>query len=235
MSHENTLGFGTEHRKKHEQQEAWVAKYLDTFFYPHISKGFERNYDNNTQKLGIDLTLTGRTEVITIDEKASVEWCNVGLNKYSMELSLLSIDTEGNEKEIDGWYMSNSLSNHIAIVFIDSATTVNDRYLTGSGITEATVVIINKQDFQRVLDNMGWNKPNLKKKSDMIRQAYNEYGSEYTRYVNCGKLDYNTPHFFIQEKPKEHGINVQFTQKFLIDNSAYSAKIKDGKVITIKK
>ena len=235
MAHENTLGFGTEHRKTHEQQEAWVANYLDTYFYPRISSNFERNYDTETQKLGIDLTLTGKTQVITIDEKASVEWCNVGLNKYSMELSLLSVDKDGNEKEINGWYMANSLSNHIAIVFIDSATTVNDRFLTGSGITEATVVIINKQNFQKKLDLMGWNKINLKKKSNLIRKTYNEHGSDYYKYINCGKLDYNTPHFFIQEKPREHGINIQFTQQFLIDNSEYAAKIKDNKVLTIKR
>ena len=235
MTHENAIGFGSEYRKRHEQQEKWVANYLDTNFYPYISKNFERNYDTETQKLGVDLTITGATQVITIDEKASVEWCNCGLNKYSMELSLLSIDKYGNEKEINGWYMTNSISSHVGIVFIDSATTVNDRYLTGSGITEVTVVIINKNKFQEKLDSIGWTKKNLKLKSDQIRTAYNKYGIEYTSHVNCGKLDYNTPHFFIQEKPKEHGINIQFTKQFLIDNSDYAAKVKDGKIITLKK
>lgn len=235
MAHENTIGFGSKYREKNEQQEAWVANYLDTYFYPRISSNFERNYDTETQKLGIDLRLTGKTQVITIDEKASVEWCNVGLNKYSMELSLLSVDKYGNEKEISGWYMKNNLSDHIAIIFIDSATTVNNRFLTGSGITEATVVIINKQNFQKKLDLMGWNKANLKKKNDMIRKAYNVYGSDYKKYINCGTLNYNTPHFFILENTKEHGINIQFTQQFLIDNSEYAAKIKDNKVLTIKR
>ena len=162
MKHENTIGFGSEYRKKHEQQEAWVANYLDTNFYPHISRNFERNHETETQKMGIDLTLTGATKVITIDEKASVEWANCGLNKYSMELSLLAFDKySGNDFEIDGWYMANSISTHIGIVFIDSATTVSDRYLTGSGITEVTVVIINKKTFQQKLDSMGWTKVNL--------------------------------------------------------------------------
>lgn len=236
MIHENSIGFGSKHREKHEQQEAWVANYLDTNFYPYISVAFQRNKDTETQKMGIDLTLTGATKVITIDEKASVEWANCGLNKYSMELSLLAFDKySGNEFEIDGWYMTNSISTHIGIVFIDSATTVNDRYLTGSGITEVTVVFINKHDFQTKLDSMGWTKTNLRKKSNMIRKAYNEYGSDYTKYVNCGKLSYNQPHFFIQEKPQEHGINIQFTQQFLIDNSEFAAKVANGKITVLKK
>lgn len=236
MIHKNSIGFGSKHREKHEQQEAWVANYLDKNFYPYISKDFKRNCDTETQKLGIDLTLTGKTQVITIDEKASVEWCNCGLNKYSMELSLLSIDKEtGLPYEINGWYMSNSLSSHIGIVFIDSATTVDDRYLTGSGITEVTVVIINKNKFQEKLDSMGWTKTNLKKKNDLIRAAYEEYGVDYQQHINCGKLSYTQPHFFIQEKPQEHGINIQFTQRFLIDNSDYAAKVTNGKITVLKK
>ena len=235
MKHENAIGFGSEHRKRHEEQEAWVANWLDLYFYPYISKDFERNHETETQKMGIDLTISGATQVVTIDEKASVEWCNCGLNKYSMELSLLAQDKyTGEFKEIDGWYMANSISTHVGIVFIDSATTVYDRYLTGSGITEVTVVIINKNKFQKKLDSMGWTKENLKRKNNQIRSAYNEYGNDYYRHINCGKLDYNTPHFFIQENPKEHGINIQFTKQFLIDNSDYSAKVKDGKITTLK-
>lgn len=236
MVHENAIGFHSEHRKKHEEQEAWVASYLDTYFYPYISKGFERNRDSSTQVLGIDLTLTGRTEVITVDEKASVEWCNCGLNKYSMELSLLTQDKRtGEMKEVDGWYMANSISTHIAIVFLDSATTVNDRYLTGSGITQATVVMINKHDFQKKLDNMGWTKRNLKMKSDQIRTAFNEHGNEYWKYVKCGSLMNNDVHFFIQEKPIEHGINIQFGKDFLIDNSEFAAVVKNGEITVLKK
>lgn len=236
MVHENAIGFGSEHREKHEQQESWVANWLDIYFYPYISKGFERNRDSSTQVLGIDLTLTGRTEVITIDEKASVEWANCGLNKYSMELSLLAQDKySGKFKEINGWYMTNSTSTHIGIVFIDSATTVCDRYLTGSGITQATVVIINKHDFQEKLDSMGWTKQNLKRKSNQIRSAYDEYGNEYWKHVQCGTLANNNVHFFIQEKPIEHGINVQFGKQFLIDNSAYAATVTRSEITVLKK
>lgn len=235
MENMNAIGFGSKHRKRHEQQESWVAGWLDTYFYPYISKGFERNYDTESQKQGVDLTITGATSVITIDEKASVEWVNCGLNKYSMELSLLAIDKYGNEKEINGWYMTNSISSHIGIVFLDSATTVNDRYLTGSGITQATVVIINKNDFQQKLDSMGWTKKNLKLKSDQIRKAYNEHGNDYFKYVNCGSLSNNNVHFFIQEKPIEHGINIQFGKQFLIDNSDFAAQVTTDKITVLKK
>ena len=236
MKHEKSIGFGSSYRKRHEEQESWVAKYLDTFFYPYISKDFKRNTDTELQKLGIDLMLTGATKAITIDEKASVEWCNCGLNKYSMELSLLTYDKHtGNPYEISGWYMSDSLSTHMELVFIDSATTVNNRYLTGSGITEATVVIINKKEFQKVLDGKGWTKENLKRKSDMVRKAFNEYGSEYWKYVNCGTLKGTQAHFYIQEKPQEHAVNIQFSKQFLIEHSEYSAKIANGKINVLKK
>ena len=71
MIHENSIGFGSKHREKHEQQESWVANYLDTNFYPYISKDFKRNYDTETQKLGIDLYLTGGTRAIS-DRKSVV-------------------------------------------------------------------------------------------------------------------------------------------------------------------
>lgn len=236
MAHENSIGFGSKYRERHEQQEAWVANYLDTSFYPYISRNFKRNDCSETNKRGIDVYLTGRTEVITIDEKASVEWSNCGLDRYSLELSLLTYDKEtGEAKEINGWYMSNSISTHIGIVFIDSATTVSDRYLTGSGITEATVVFLNKHDFQTKLDEMGWTKKNLKKKNDMIREAYNEHGNDYWKYVYCGSLKKDGARFYIQDKPKEHGINIQFTKQFLIDNSEFAAKIANGKITVLKK
>lgn len=235
MKHENSIGYGSVHRERHEKQEAWVASFLDSYFYPRISKNFKRNTNTQLQKLGVDLFLTGATKAISIDEKASVEWCNVGLNKYSMELSLLTFDKNSNKPyEISGWYMANGISTHIAIVFIDSATTVEDRYLTGSGITEVTVVIINKHNFQDKLDSIGWNKANLLKKNKMIRDAYNEYGNDYWKHVNCGSLKSDGTHFFIQEKPKEHGINIQFTQQFLIDNAEYAAHVTKNNIKVIK-
>lgn len=232
----NSIGYNSPYRQKYEEMERWYAAWLDKYFYPYISKNFKRNYDTDTQKQGIDLFLTGATKGISIDEKASVLWCNCGLDKYSFELSLLALDAETNKPyELNGWYLTDSISTHIAIVFIDSATTVESRQLTGSGITQATVVIIDKEKFQRKLDEMGWTKVNLKKKSDMIREAYNEYGDEYWKHINCGILSYKQPHFFVQRIPKEHGINIQFTKQFLIDNSEYAAKVTTDKIITLKK
>ena len=237
MTHKNEIGYNSPYRKKFEQMEEWYAAWMDKYFYPYISKAFKRNYDIETQKLGVDVLLTGGTKAITIDEKASVMWCNCGLNKYALELSFLTIDADTKEEfEVDGWYLADgSISTHMALIFIDSATTVDGRVLTGSGITQATVSIIDKEKFQQILDGMGWTKNNLKKKSDMIRAAYNQYGLYYNKYVNCGKLSYDKPHFFIQIPQKEHGVNVQFTRQFLIDNSEFTAKVTTDKITVLKK
>ena len=227
------LGFGTPHRQKVEEQEAWVGQWLDLYFYPHITRQFLRNTDTETQKRGIDVYVTGNTKCISIDEKASVQWTNVGLDKYSVELSLLNDDG----KEIDGWYMTDtSISTHMEVIFIDSGETYNDRYLANSAITQATVVILDKKVFQSKLDSMGWSKQNLRKKNDLIRQAYGLHGDNYWRYENCGRLDYTTPHFFVQTKPyqKERGICIQFTKQFLIDCSDYSAIVTKNKIERLK-
>lgn len=234
----NTIGFGSKHRERFEQQEAWVGAWLDTYLYPNISMDFKRNEDTETQKRGIDIYITGATTSITVDEKASVEWCNCGLNKYSMELSILAIDESGNAKEVDGWYMSNtSLSTHMGLVFIDSATTVDDRYLTGSGITQATVVFISKERFQKKLDSMGWTKDNLRKKNDIIRREFNIHGNDYYKYVDCGSLYNDNMHFFVQTKPKqkERGINMQFSKQFLIENSDYACIVTPQRITTLNK
>lgn len=228
---ENAIGYGTPHRKKHEQQEEWVGAWLDCYFYPYITKNFARNTDTYTQKKGIDLTITGSTKIITVDEKAAVEWCNTGLNKSSLELSLMVIDKQtGDKKEINGWYLSNSISTHIALVWIDSATTVSDRYLDGSGITQATITIIDKEYLQACLDDEGWTKTNLKKKAKRVRDAFDTYGNDYWKYENCGKLSNTCPHFFIQEKTKEHGVSIQFTQNWLVSVSDYAAIITKDKI-----
>ena len=226
------IGFGTEHRRKVEEQESWVGQWLDLYFYPHITKAFKRNTDTETQKRGIDIYLSGSTTAFTLDEKASVQWVNQGLNKYSMELSILN--DSGNE--VNGWYMSDSISDCMGLVFIDSGETYNERYLASSSITQATYVLIDKAGFQEVLDDMGWNKTALINKNNRIRTAYNEYGDEYWRHEYCGKLDVDGIHFYVQTKDYqlERGINMQFSRDFLISHSLCTYKITRDKLERLK-
>ena len=230
----NTIGHGSEYRAKQEQQEQWVGMWLDKYFYPKVSGMFSRNIYTETQKRGIDVYLTGNTKCISIDEKAGVAWCNTNLNKYSLELSILTIDEFNRKHEINGWYMSDTLSTHMALVFINSAQTYNDRYLASSAITDATVVVIDKAKLQEKLNIMGWTKQNLKAKSDQIRNAWNVYGKDYKYHVNLGTLTNNNIHFYLQETQKEEGICMQFTKQFLIDVSDFSYRITDEKMERLK-
>jgi len=226
----NVIGHGSEYRKKQEEQEMWVGQWLDTYLYPYISQRFERNKETSTQIRGIDVYLTGRTNAISIDEKAGVAWCNTNLSKYSVELSILTIDENHIKHEINGWYMADSLSTHIALVFIDSAETYNQRYLASSAITSATVVLINKAKLQDRLASMGWTKANLRRKAEIIRNAWNIYGSEYKWHVNLGSLLNNNVHFYVQETQKEEGICLQFSKDFLISVSDVTYTITEGKI-----
>ena len=231
---ENVIGHGSPYRKIQEQQEQWVGQWLDTYFYPYVSGMFSRNIDTETQKRGVDVYLTGNTKAISIDEKAGVAWCNSNLNKYSLELSILTIDEFNRKHEINGWYLSDSLSTHMALVFINSAQTYNERYLASSAITDATVVVIDKKKFQEKLDIIGWTKQNLKAKSDQIRNAWNVYGKDYKYHVSLGTLNNNDIHFYLQETQKEEGICMQFAKHFLIDVSDFTYRITDGKMERLK-
>lgn len=230
----NVIGHGSKHRKSFEEKEGYVANYLDTYFYPYISTTFERNKDTETQKKGIDLSLTGATTSITIDEKATTEWVGVHLNKASFELTLLTRNEYGYEHEIPGWYLSDTINSHYELVWIDAATTCDDRYLTGSGITDCTCCILDKKNVQKELDRLGWTKDRLKKKADMVREAFNKYGEDYDKHVNLGDLYRDGVHFFIQIKQPEHAVNIQLRRDKLVSISDYTARINNNKITRLK-
>lgn len=235
----NIIGHGSEWRKNYEKMEAMVGKYLDKYLYPNISVAFERNTNDETQKKGVDVSLTGNTQVIRIDEKATMNWVCTNLKKAALELRLLTIDDNNNEHEINGWLLSHGINTHIAIIWVDDAdtkklinnTNKGERYqLTGSGITDCTCAIINKQLILDELENSGWTINNLKIKADRIRTAYNTYGKEYWKHERCGKLDEDGVHFFIQTDEPEHAVNVQLSRNKLIELSDYTCRIKNNQL-----
>lgn len=235
----NIIGHGSNWRKDYEDCEGMVGKYLDIYHYPKISKGFKRNTDTETQKRGVDVILSGSTQVITIDEKATMNWVGTKLSKAALELRLLTIDEKNAEHEINGWLLSNGVNTHIEIIWIDDADTKKPikgnnngvRYkLTGSGITDCTCAIIEKQKILDELDSMGWNKDKLRKKADRIRNAYNIHGKDYWKYEKCGRLNTDGVHFFIQTEEPEHAVNVQLSRDKLIELSDYTCRIKNNQL-----
>lgn len=229
----NVIGHGSKHRKSFEEKEGYVANYLDKYFYPYITTNFIRNKDTQTQKQGIDMYISGATTAITVDEKATTEWvCH--LNKASFELTLLTKNEHGQEHEIPGWYMANTINSHYELVWIDKATTCDGRFLTGSGITDCTCCFLDKNKVGEELERLGWTKEKLKRKADMIRDAFNKYGEEYEKYVNLGDLYRDGVHFFIQIKQPEHAVNVQLRRDVLVKISDYTARINNNAITRIK-
>lgn len=96
--------------------EKELAKFLDKNFYPWLRNNdspvidYNRVYDKESQKKGIDITLdlfnnkTGIIETCNIDEKSTSHYLNKGIPTFAFELSYI----DNNKKNKTGWLLDNN-------------------------------------------------------------------------------------------------------------------------------
>ena len=240
----NRLGYGTPHRDKMENGERWTGQYLDVYCYPYISKQFKRNNDGYTNERGIDVYLTGGTKAITLDEKCTCLYVGEGLDKsryknglqcISFETSTLIIDEYTNKKiPVSGWLLADTINTHYSMIWIDSADTRDGQVLKGSGLTDCTVAIISKDRLWEYLNSIGWTKEKIRIKDRQVREAFDRWGENYNKHVECGTLWRDGIRFYIQLKAEEHGINIQLSRKKCIEISDCSVRITRDKLVRLK-
>lgn len=212
----------TTRRSRDEKDEKIVGQFLDTYFYPTISTTIERNTDRDTQIKGLDVTITGYDGAkYTIDEKAATRWAGRNLQTFAHEIS--SVNRRG--EVYDGWLLDfHSSSDWLVEVWIDGVNTVDGRINDYTNITDATIVMINKNYLWHYLGGCNISSIKLKEIGEYLR-VYSNYSTTYNGFkITC------------QQNCQERAANILIPRSTLINSiGSYAVQIKDGKVITLAK
>ena len=207
-------------RNKDEKDEAIVAKYLDTYFYPEWTTTISRNSDKETQIAGLDLTVVDKKgKTITIDEKAATRWIGKHLHTFSHEISSINV----NGDEYDGWLLDfNSASDYLLEVWLDDAKDTSLNAYTD--ITDITIALVEKKELWSYLKHKNIDSRKLKEIGDYLRQI----NSAYTWYQG-----FKITH---QVNQQEHAANILIPRDTIINTiSTYAVNIKNGKITTLRK
>lgn len=207
-------------RTKDEKDEAIVAKYLDTYFYPTWTITTTRNTDKETQIAGLDLTAVDKSgKTITIDEKAATRWIGRHLNTFAHEITSINVRGE----EYDGWLLDfNSASDYLLEVWLDDAKDTSiDSY---TDISDITIALVEKKELWGYLKRKNVSSRQLKEIGECLRQKNLPYtwyqGFKITHQVN----------------QQEHATNILIPRDTLINTiSTYAVRIQGGKITTLRK
>lgn len=209
-------------RAKDEKDEKIVGTYLDNYFYPTFTTTITRNTDKATQITGLDVTVTDSEGYdYTIDEKAATHWAGKNLQTFAHEVS--SVNISGNT--YDGWLLDfHSSSDYLVEVWIDEVNTVDGKLNDYTNITDATIVLIKKSDLWNFLRHKNISSTSLRDLGERLRNFNMSY-DYYNGYKVTQQMNY-----------QEHAVNILIPRTTLINEiSRYAVRIKDGKVIPLRK
>lgn len=209
-------------RAKDEKDEKIVGTYLDNYFYPTFTTTITRNTDKAKQIAGLDVTVTDSEGYdYTIDEKAATHWAGKNLQTFAHEVS--SVNISGNT--YDGWLLDfHSSSDYLVEVWIDEVNTVDGKLNDYTNITDATIVLIKKSDLWNFLRHKNISSTSLRDLGERLRNFNMSY-DYYNGYKVTQQMNY-----------QEHAVNILIPRTTLINEiSRYAVRIKDGKVIPLRK
>ena len=83
--------------------ERSLRKHFDDF-YKGIKLDFRRNFDDETQLLGVDGVIKSPDYDLVVDEKAATSYCNTRLMTLAFELSFI-LNRGSEDKRMLGWFM----------------------------------------------------------------------------------------------------------------------------------
>lgn len=208
-------------RTRDAHDEKIVGEFLDTYFYPTFSTTITRNTDKATQIQGLDITVTGLDGFdYTIDEKAATRWIGRNLQTFAHEISSINVAGE----TYDGWLLDfHSASKFLVEVWIDNVNSTDGRLHDYTNITDATIVLVYKNDLYDYLKKKGITSRKLKEIGQCLRNhdlsSWNFNGFKITCQQNC----------------QERAANILIPRDTLINTiSCYSVQIKNGQVTRLK-
>lgn len=177
-------------REYDEHCEKAMSCFLDKYFYSELENtSFERVDDRERQICGIDIILTTNKQTYNIDEKAAIRYTN-GLKTFALELSFL--DRGG--KLRNGWLIDDrKINDYYVFVWINKIE--SDLIYDVNSFKDVDVALVAKSKIMEHLSNLGWNKGNLMKKQELIRNGNKELGN---LNKNGCKFSFST---HLREKP----------------------------------
>lgn len=205
-------------RTKDDKDEKIVSEFADEYFYPQFADKWERNTDISTQIKGLDVTVTGSTgSIYTIDEKASTHWIGKKLQTFSQELSF--VNKFG--KIQNGWFLdTNCINDYFVEIWIDDVSSSEKILNDWHDITDATIVLLKKEDmYQRLRNDNIHGEQCLKICQDLRDKESNKSESDY----------YNQYKLCVQPKNKrERAGNILFSRNVLVNElSIFAVRIKN--------
>ena len=172
-------------RESDEKTANQVADFLDSTFYKDEASNVERVDDVQRQVKGVDIIFDYNGKTYYCDEKSTAQWRNI--RTFTLELSF--IDKQGHVKE--GWLTSEKeINNSFMLVWLD-----ND------GVD---IALVEKDKILKYLEDKGWTIPNLRYKSNQIREYYPD--------VEMGDIYKNGCRFTFSTQLVEKPINVQLSR-----------------------
>ena len=187
-----------------KRKELIVAEFLDRYLYTK-DNGFEfphREYDDERQKLGVDIDFDFNGLNYVCDEKACTSYVNKGLGTFILELSSLRTTGVGLK---DGWFLKeDNINDSYLFVWLDKAKT-NDLEGGVDDIEEVEVCLVRKKKLYEHLESLGWTKDRLREKADSIRYDGDRYF--YNVYKDGYQFCYTSSAVLIEQP-----INIKLTR-----------------------
>lgn len=209
-------------RSKDVQDEKIVGDYLDAYFYPTFTTSTTRNTDKALQIAGLDISATHPNGYkFTIDEKAATHWAGRNLQTFAHEIN--SINVAG--QLYDGWLLDfHSASEWLVEVWIDGINSTDGKLHDYTNITDATIVLVYKQDLYDYLRKKNVSSNSLKEVASNLRMM-----NKPSEYYNGFKITH-------QMNYQEHACNILIPRDTLINTiSRYAVQIKNGQITIFKK
>lgn len=190
------------------EQENILAHYLDNL-YQEKGLDFERVYDLERQFEGIDLIITEKKVVYTIDEKAQLHYLNKNLPTFTFELSYLK---QGELKE--GWLFNTHKSTQFYFLITDiHLKNGKSRLAKANDIEYLKITSVNREKLIMHLRSIGLSQEKLKQYDCRLRES-RSFGKKKIKELD----DHKEGLIYFTEQLKEKPINLQLRLQYLVDN-----------------
>ena len=182
-------------REKDNRRENLCMDFLENNLF-NGNDTYTRNYDRNTQRLGIDFSYNGwKTDLKT----ASSFNYNGNLRTGCLEC-FARYPHEGQWKEYTGWFLNNrSLNDTLMYAWIDKIPDGKDDIYCVEDIKKIEVLLVKNSDMLDYLTGIGWPVDRIEEyiKNNIIGHEW-----DWGKTVEVDGLKFNSPRrFYYTERP----------------------------------
>jgi hypothetical protein len=184
--------------------EIAIAQFLDSFYYPKVTKSFKRISDRSEQFKGRDVEIEDlQPGLKVIDEKATVHYINRDIPTFAFEISY--IGSKGDVKE--GWLFDEKKeTDHYLLIWPFARTSINPAF---NDFVKLRLMMLSRRRLIEHLDASGFTRTYCSRRGDEIRAS--KTGGVFDRDKN-GLI-----YFFFTKELQEQPINLVVNRSILND------------------